>query len=129
MPSAFGLNFFRDARSFCSAAVTSSYDFFSLSLHDALPICVYIGRALQGPLIAELLAEAREALIQAVNHIDGLLWGNLAGVIRASRDRKSTRLNSSHEWISYALFCLKQQCRRLLDLISFATHEAFVPLR
>src|SRR5207247_7675430 len=23
------------------------------------------------------------------------------------RDRKSTRLNSSHEWISYAVFCLK----------------------
>src|SRR5207247_8568975 len=25
------------------------------------------------------------------------------------RDRKSTRLNSSHEWISYAVFCLKQK--------------------
>src|SRR6202048_4017293 len=25
-----------------------------------------------------------------------------------SRDRKSTRLNSSHEWISYAVFCLKK---------------------
>src|SRR5207247_5039446 len=24
-------------------------------------------------------------------------------------DRKSTRLNSSHEWISYAVFCLKQK--------------------
>src|SRR6266536_3038830 len=27
----------------------------------------------------------------------------------ASTDRKSTRLNSSHEWISYAVFCLKQK--------------------
>src|SRR5207247_9403774 len=27
--------------------------------------------------------------------------------IVANRDRKSTRLNSSHEWISYAVFCLK----------------------
>src|SRR5438105_10427894 len=26
-----------------------------------------------------------------------------------SRDRKSTRLNSSHEWISYAVFCLKKK--------------------
>src|SRR5438105_9267005 len=25
------------------------------------------------------------------------------------RDRKSTRLNSSHEWISYAVFCLKKK--------------------
>src|SRR6266536_4545835 len=28
------------------------------------------------------------------------------------RDRKSTRLNSSHEWISYAVFCLKKKRRR-----------------
>src|SRR5207247_9069408 len=26
-----------------------------------------------------------------------------------NRDRKSTRLNSSHEWISYAVFCLKKK--------------------
>src|SRR5207247_10782216 len=26
-----------------------------------------------------------------------------------SKDRKSTRLNSSHEWISYAVFCLKKK--------------------
>src|SRR5207247_10969018 len=28
---------------------------------------------------------------------------------RLVRDRKSTRLNSSHEWISYAVFCLKKK--------------------
>src|SRR5207247_9626334 len=27
----------------------------------------------------------------------------------AGADRKSTRLNSSHEWISYAVFCLKKK--------------------
>src|SRR5438105_7430753 len=27
----------------------------------------------------------------------------------STRDRKSTRLNSSHEWISYAVFCLKKK--------------------
>src|SRR5207247_10461517 len=32
------------------------------------------------------------------------LWGVLMGL-----DRKSTRLNSSHEWISYAVFCLKKK--------------------
>src|SRR5207247_11474278 len=31
--------------------------------------------------------------------------GSRGGVL--GRDRKSTRLNSSHEWISYAVFCLK----------------------
>src|SRR5207247_9757870 len=30
---------------------------------------------------------------------------------QARRDRKSTRLNSSHEWISYAVFCLKKKKR------------------
>src|SRR5438105_5817520 len=31
---------------------------------------------------------------------------------RASVDRKSTRLNSSHEWISYAVFCLKKKKKK-----------------
>src|SRR5438105_10626832 len=29
------------------------------------------------------------------------------------RDRKSTRLNSSHEWISYAVFCLKKKKKEI----------------
>src|SRR5207247_6360790 len=32
--------------------------------------------------------------------------------VRAHSDRKSTRLNSSHEWISYAVFCLKKKTKR-----------------
>src|SRR5207247_2849081 len=31
------------------------------------------------------------------------------GTPRSGEDRKSTRLNSSHEWISYAVFCLKKK--------------------
>src|SRR5438105_11175484 len=31
------------------------------------------------------------------------------GEFMIRRDRKSTRLNSSHEWISYAVFCLKKK--------------------
>src|SRR5438105_10117102 len=41
-----------------------------------------------------------------------------AGQARAEedgQDRKSTRLNSSHEWISYAVFCLKKKKRILAD--------------
>src|SRR5438105_8530534 len=34
------------------------------------------------------------------------LWESNA---RVKTDRKSTRLNSSHEWISYAVFCLKKK--------------------
>src|SRR5207247_7341403 len=32
-------------------------------------------------------------------------WGQFVAML----DRKSTRLNSSHEWISYAVFCLKKK--------------------
>src|SRR2546429_6972707 len=35
---------------------------------------------------------------------------------RAERDRKSTRLNSSHGYISYAVFCLKKKNNRLYTL-------------
>src|SRR5438876_7111217 len=37
------------------------------------------------------------------------LWGWVTGGLGAARDRKSTRLNSSHPSISYAVFCLKKK--------------------
>src|SRR5438552_12612954 len=56
------------------------------------------------------LSEAR-ALAGCVLHVDERLqreqlrWGDDVGI----RDRKSTRLNSSHQIISYAVFCLKKK--------------------
>src|SRR5438105_12159641 len=35
-----------------------------------------------------------------------------AKALHAQTDRKSTRLNSSHEWISYAVFCLKKKKKK-----------------
>src|SRR5207247_2352992 len=46
----------------------------------------------------------READVLLVDDIQ--LLGNKE---RTQEDRKSTRLNSSHEWISYAVFCLKKK--------------------
>src|SRR5438105_12883009 len=40
---------------------------------------------------------------------DALGSEQLAAPDRVHQDRKSTRLNSSHEWISYAVFCLKKK--------------------
>src|SRR5688572_31519959 len=37
------------------------------------------------------------------------------------QDRKSTRLNSSHSQISYAVFCLKKKKKFMLTLINFIT--------
>src|SRR5438105_8669893 len=53
------------------------------------------------------------------------------GVERRSReritleDRKSTRLNSSHEWISYAVFCLKKKNKRTADQPATHLHSIF----
>src|SRR6266849_3288501 len=62
------------------------------------------------------LRSAQEAPIAIANIIwealsDGERERKMAGWVARTRplDRKSTRLNSSHEWISYAVFCLKKK--------------------
>src|SRR5438105_6736553 len=52
----------------------------------------------------------RSALTTLMNERAGLGTPELvADAEAAGVDRKSTRLNSSHEWISYAVFCLKKK--------------------
>src|SRR2546421_1838242 len=44
-----------------------------------------------------------------------------------SEDRKSTRLNSSHDQISYAVFCLKKKKKNIIDTITKQrTHETYI---
>src|SRR6266536_4824898 len=75
---------------------TPTTEIYTLSLHDALPIS------------ATDLVQHHQAAHRGEAHDRG--------------DRKSTRLNSSHEWISYAVFCLKKKkdlelsVRREVDL-------------
>src|SRR5438270_5276995 len=53
-----------------------------------------------------------------------LVWNRL----KASRDRKSTRLNSSHSQISYAVFCLKKKKKtKILSIQTQATHHIIPP--
>src|SRR2546422_6343146 len=42
-------------------------------------------------------------------HIEGILIRKMTELVGSVRDRKSTRLNSSHGYISYAVFCLKKK--------------------
>src|SRR5207247_4736784 len=44
--------------------------------------------------------------------------GRLRLRARGFEDRKSTRLNSSHEWISYAVFCLKKKKKKMKETVS-----------
>src|SRR5206468_4890867 len=39
-------------------------------------------------------------------------------ILRTAEDRKSTRLNSSHDQISYAVFCLKKKIKLILHVMS-----------
>src|SRR5215475_15783186 len=69
---------------------TATTEIYTLSLHDALPI--HSSRAAIG-LGVVTFAEANRPIVAAV-------------------DRKSTRLNSSHVKISYAVFCLKKKKKK-----------------
>src|SRR3712207_7808644 len=83
---------------------TATTEIYTLSLHDALPICQLGGPRQHGRLDAGLVGQHVAA--GADRHHD-LLQGRIAG------DRKSTRLNSSHANISYAVFCLKKKTKHL----------------
>src|SRR5439155_2927540 len=84
----------------------------TLSLHDALPIWdrAAVERArLRPPRASGRLADvypARSRIRTERLALDNRTPRACAG---AARDRKSTRLNSSHVAISYAVFCLKKK--------------------
>src|SRR3712207_9352992 len=93
------------------------------TLFRSADVALVHGEALVGEVVAELLAEALGGLVvAAVAGGDvGALGGHAAADRRADPprptgdeghppgDRKSTRLNSSHANISYAVFCLKKK--------------------
>src|SRR5207245_5308685 len=85
---------------------TAHPEIYTLSLHDALPICVReVRRALHRSCVDPVLhhhALEGGAGEDRLPH-DAVLPGDEVA------DRKSTRLNSSHGSISYAVFCLKNK--------------------
>src|SRR2546427_2231899 len=74
---------------------TATTEIYTLSLHDALPI--YRVHRGNGQILSEPSGQPGDAVL-------------------AVRDRKSTRLNSSHSQISYAVFCLKKKKELRLQL-------------
>src|SRR5262245_62735347 len=57
------------------------------------------------PWAANLLPESEQ--LRTLGQLLGMARGDVIGLLSAIGDRKSTRLNSSHLGISYAVFCLK----------------------
>src|SRR5437762_10685411 len=94
---------------------------YPLSLHDALPILQLVGRDVHDQVgLARL--QGRDPRAQLGDRPPGgPPHGGPAAPVRVVRldhdalvllDRKSTRLNSSHRCISYAVFCLKKKTDR-----------------
>src|SRR3712207_6921922 len=86
---------------------TATTEIYTLSLHDALPICLTAHRG-HG---LGLDRHVREVELGAATGADRVMELDdlAAGRALAAQDRKSTRLNSSHANISYAVFCLKKK--------------------
>src|SRR5690606_41924615 len=102
----------------CCTRAAAGTDIHPLSLHDALPI-FYVVADDQRKLIPTFnLASARLILMaQNQGEGEGGGQGGAPAVVepevvsneQLKEDRKSTRLNSSHVKISYAVFCLKKK--------------------
>src|SRR3712207_7068072 len=96
---------------------TATTEIYTLSLHDALPIY-----ALVEVLDAEVVLDPLDARLE---HADGPLLlvdlvVDVAAQLLGHLDRKSTRLNSSHANISYAVFCLKKKNTHIPSLSSLS---------
>src|SRR2546422_5668806 len=74
---------------------TATTEIYTLSLHDALPI-YRVG-----------VAEGEDD--DGAPHLGAVADAEVRGTVVVLTDRKSTRLNSSHGYISYAVFCLKKK--------------------
>src|SRR3712207_7435723 len=83
---------------------TATTEIYTLSLHDALPI--WVGRS-----AALLLSRTRSEHNAPCGPMGRQTRSRIVApsCFYPTRDRKSTRLNSSHANISYAVFCLKKK--------------------
>src|SRR5437667_2955422 len=79
---------------------TATTEIYTLSLHDALPILANANRPRRAHDVGR--GQTRHFGRHQVH-------GAVVLVCLVMRDRKSTRLNSSHITISYAVFCLKKK--------------------
>src|SRR5690348_17412004 len=92
---------------FCINA-PSSPEISTLSLHDALPISSNVNFVDSRLAALYGLPDPGSATLTRVQNTSGQRVGFL-GLAGFLTDRKSTRLNSSHPSISYAVFCLKKK--------------------
>src|SRR2546427_3220129 len=86
---------------------TATTEIYTLSLHDALPIS-----AMRPARTTARGASSRDCACPPSGRDS-----------RSGRDRKSTRLNSSHSQISYAVFCLKKKKKTMYTTLRNSLYE------
>src|SRR5690606_42022487 len=95
---------------------TATTEIYTLSLHDALPISYLSRKALEEigfRSIGENVKVSDKASIYNPECISIGDHSRIDDFCIISGDRKSTRLNSSHVKISYAVFCLKKKKKKI----------------
>src|SRR5690606_41743200 len=101
-----------------SSTRTPPTETYPLSLHDALPIYERVTPARERPPLRRRVLHVTRDQVHGLSHgprraahrapdTDGQRVHHRRAL--AAQDRKSTRLNSSHVKISYAVFCLKKK--------------------
>src|SRR3712207_7244612 len=99
---------------------TATTEIYTLSLHDALPILAPGGGAGD-----PLPSRGAPVPLEPGCGLPPVPRGRGArGAPRAAGDRKSTRLNSSHANISYAVFCLKKKKTTTIVLLTLVSNLA-----
>src|SRR5256886_13553978 len=94
---------------------TATTEIYTLSLHDALPISPV-------PPATVVVAPPLTTPPPSSPHARALLVKDRTVIARI--DRKSTRLNSSHSQISYAVFCLKKKKKPISSNLLDVQHTA-----
>src|SRR5256885_8877475 len=87
---------------------TATTEIYTLSLHDALPIYVHITDV---RILLNLVQQLPRRHAIQIQSGQCMTTSSITAQAHAGniKDRKSTRLNSSHLVISYAVFCLKKK--------------------
>src|SRR2546430_11697094 len=95
---------------------TATTEIYTLSLHDALPICGGQCHAQMKMISGRWCAviSARSVFIDRHRLLQLFSGGAIQPFLVVNPDRKSTRLNSSHSQISYAVFCLKKKKKDII---------------
>src|SRR5438045_8304854 len=93
--------------------VSPTTHIYTLSLHDALPIYAELSESFEDiPVTDRHTNEAISIEDITVHATPELADSELWTFLPAQEDRRSTRLNSSHLGISYAVFCLKKKTNK-----------------